>query len=71
MEEQQDPVPDKAAYQANRRKMCWAALAMMIATTVVTLLDPERVKAAESILMTQYLALSGLVATYFGFGGKK
>jgi hypothetical protein len=44
---------------------------MMIVTTAGTLYDPARMAAAESILMTQYLALSGLVAAYFGFGNSK
>lgn len=58
-------------YQVNRRRMCWLALAMMLITTAATVYDPLRMEAAESILMTQYLALSGLVAAYFGFGNKK
>jgi len=58
-------------YQVNRRYMCWAALVMMIVTTAGTIYDPARMAAAESILMTQYLALSGLVAAYFGFGNSK
>ena len=58
-------------YQVNRRYMCWAALVMMLLTTAGTLYDPARMAAAESILMTQYLALSGLVAAYFGFGNSK
>ena len=58
-------------YQVNRRYMCWAALVMMLLTTAGTLYDPARMAAAESILVTQYLALSGLVAAYFGFGNSK
>ena len=28
-----ETIPDKEAYQTNRRRMCWAALGMMIACT--------------------------------------
>lgn len=59
---------DKKAYQANRRYMCWTALGMMVVCTLATLIDPQRMAAAESILMTQYLALSGLVSAYFVVG---
>ena len=62
---------DMATYQKNRRHMCWAAFAMMLACTLATLIDPTRMEAAESILMAQYLALSGLVATYFAVGSKE
>lgn len=54
-------------YQVNRRRMCWLALGMMLITTAATLYDPSRMAEADSILMAQYLALSGLVASYFGF----
>jgi len=62
-------VPDKISYQKNRRYMCWCALGMMVICTLATIVDPSRMAAAESIIMTQYLALSGLVGAYFGFGG--
>ena len=54
-------VPDKEAYQTNRRRMCWSALGMMIACKAATIYDPARMSDADSILMAQYLALSGLV----------
>ena len=56
-----ETIPDKEAYQTNRRRMCWAALGMMIACTAATIYDPARMSVADSILMAQYLALSGLV----------
>ena len=59
---------DKEAYQTNRRRMCWAALGMMIACTAATIYDPVRMYEADSILMAQYLALSGLVGAYFALG---
>ena len=52
---------EKEAYQTNCCRMCCAALGMMIACTAATIYDPERMSEAYSILMAQYLALSGLV----------
>jgi len=63
-------IPDKMAYQVNKRRMAWSALGMMIVTTIGTLYDPSRMAEAESVLMTQYLALSGLVGAYFALSGK-
>ena len=58
-------IPDKMAYQINKRRMAWSALGMMIITTIATIIDPQRMAGAESVLMTQYIALSGLVGAYF------
>ena len=58
-------IPDKQAYQVNKRRMAWSALGMMIITTIATIIDPQRMAGAESVLMTQYIALSGLVGAYF------
>lgn len=58
-------IPDKMAYQVNKRRMAWSALGMMIITTIATIVDPQRMAGAESVLMTQYIALSGLVGAYF------
>ncbi|NBT42666.1 MAG: hypothetical protein EBT20_19805 [Alphaproteobacteria bacterium] len=66
-----ETIPDKEVYQTNRRRMCWAALGMMIACTAATMYDPVRMATADSILMAQYLALSGLVGAYFALGNKK
>ncbi len=63
-------VPDKLGYQINKRRMAWSALGMMIVTTIATLVDPARMAEAESVLMTQYIALSGLVGAYFALSGK-
>ena len=65
-----ETIPDKEAYQTNRRRMCWAALGMMIACTITTIYDPVRMSEAYSILMAKYLALSGLVGAYFARDGK-
>ena len=66
-----ETISDKEAYQTNRRRMCWAALGMMIACTAVTIYDPARMSKADSILMAQCLALSELVGAYFMLGNKK
>ena len=64
-------IPDKKTYQSNRRYMCWCLLICMVATTIVTLLNPQSMAEAESIVMTQYLAMSGVVGAYFGFTSRK
>ena len=61
-------LPDEEAYQTNHRRMCWAALGMMTACTAATIYDPVRMSEADSILMAQYLALSGLVGANFALG---
>ena len=66
-----ETIPDKEAHQTNHRRMCWAALGMMIACTAATIYDPVRMFEADSILMAQYLALSGLVGAYLALGKKK
>ena len=65
-----ETIPDKEAYQTNRLGMCWAAPGMMIACTAATIYDPARMSEADSILMAQYLSLSGLVGAYFALGNK-
>ena len=65
-----ETIPDKEAYQTNRRRMCWAALGMMIACTAATIYDPARMSEANSMLMAQYLALSGLLGAYSALGIK-
>tara|TARA_B100000902_G_C27162672_1_gene839569 strand:+ start:781 stop:1011 length:231 start_codon:yes stop_codon:yes gene_type:complete len=62
-----DLIPDKLAYQTNKRRMAWILLAMMLFTTLATIYDPIRMAEAESILMTQYLSMCGLLGAYFGF----
>jgi hypothetical protein len=62
-----DFIPDKKVYQSNRRRMAWAALAMMIVCTGAVIIDPARMAQADSILMMMYGSLSALVGAYFGF----
>ena len=66
-ENENDLIPDKKAYQVNKRRMAWVLIFLMAITTIVTLLFPERLAEAESILMTQYISMCGLVGAYFGF----
>jgi len=65
-----ETIPVKEAYQINRRRTFSAALDMMIACTAATIYDPARMSEADSILMAQHLALSGLVGAYFALGNK-
>ena len=48
--------------------MYWTVLGMMNACTAATIYIPARMSEADSILMTQYLALSGSVGAYFSLG---
>ena len=69
-----DLIPDKVAYQVNKRRMAWILILLMAITTIATLVAPTRLAGAESILMTQYISMCGLVGAYFGFSamsGKK
>lgn len=66
-----ETIVNKEVYQANRRYMCWVALGLMAISTVATILFPERMEHVDSILMAQYLALSGLVSAYFLLGSKQ
>ena len=69
-----DLIPDKMAYQVNKRRMAWVLIYLMAITTILTLAFPDRLSEAESILMTQYISMCGLVGAYFGFSalsGKK
>ena len=65
-----ETIPVKEAYQINRRRTFSAALDMMIACTAATSYDPARMSEADSILMAQYLALSGLLGAYSALGIK-
>jgi hypothetical protein len=62
-----DLIPDKLAYQVNKRRMAWMLILLMAFTTILTLAFPDRLAEAESILMTQYISMCGLVGAYFGF----
>ena len=66
-----ETIIDKETYQSNRRHMCWVALGLMVVSTIATIIDPARMAEADSVLMAQYLALSGLVSAYFLLGSNK
>ena len=45
-----DLIPDKQAYQLNKRRMAWTALGMMIVSTIAVLIDPARMAEADAVL---------------------
>jgi hypothetical protein len=63
-DEKVDNIPDKSAYQINRRLMCWAALALMAMTVGFVLVNPAAYTTAP--IGPIFYGLSGLVAVYFG-----
>ena len=63
-------IPDKRAYQINKRRMAWASIGLVAAVTVATIVSPSRMAEADSVLMAQYISLSGLVGAYFGFSAR-
>ena len=64
-----DLIPDKQAYQLNKRRMAWTALGMMIVPTIAVSIEPTRMAEADAVLMLMYGSLSALVGAYFGFSG--
>jgi len=64
MANSEDNLPDKQAYQVNRRRMCWVALGMMMAVVICYIIDPQKYGGggANPIMYS----LSGLIAIYFG-----
>ena len=64
-----DLIPDKQAYQLNKRRMAWTALGMMIVSTIAVLIEPTRMAEADAVLTLMYGSLSALVGAYFGFSG--
>jgi hypothetical protein len=64
-----DLIPDKQAYQLNKRRMAWTALGMMIVFTIAVLIGPTGMAEADAVLMMMYGSLSALVGAYFRFSG--
>ena len=64
-----DLIPDKQAYQLNKRRMAWTTLGMMIVSTIAVSIEPTRMAEADAVLMLMYGSLSALVGAYFGFSG--
>lgn len=63
-----DLIPDKQAYQLNKRRLAWTALGMMIVSTIAVLIDPARMAEADTVLM-MCGSLSALVGAYYSFSG--
>jgi predicted MarR family transcription regulator len=49
-----DLIPDKQAYQLNKRRMAWTALGMMIVFTIAVLIGPAKMAEADAVLMMMY-----------------
>ena len=60
-------IPDKQAYQLNKRCMAWTALGMMIVSTIAVLIDPARMAEADAALMIMYGSRSALVVVISAF----
>tara|TARA_A100000172_G_scaffold33890_1_gene20419 strand:- start:17 stop:244 length:228 start_codon:yes stop_codon:yes gene_type:complete len=60
-----DSIPDKKAYQVNRRLMCWVALGLLGAMVLAMIIAPEKYEKVAGFDMA-LMSLSGLVAVYFG-----
>ena len=60
-----DMLPDKVAYQTNRRRMCWVVMGMLLAMTVAIIGWPIRYEKA-AVMEMAYISLAGLIAAYFG-----
>ena len=63
-------IPDKVTYQTNKRRMTWAALGMMIISTLAVIQDPARMNEASAVLMMMYGSLSAVVAAYVTVNSK-
>ena len=46
-ENNNDLIPDKMAYQVNKRRMAWVLIILMGITTILTLAFPDRLSEAE------------------------
>ena len=60
-----DMIPDKSVYQTNRRRMAWLVMGMLLAMTIAIIIVPDRY-GNNNVMEMAYLALSGLIAAYFG-----
>ena len=52
-----DLIPDKQAYQLNKRRMAWTALGMMIVSTIAVLIDTARMAEADAVLMMIWITI--------------
>ena len=63
--EEKDMMPDKYVYKTNRRRMAWLVMGMLLAMTIAIIIVPDR-DGNNNVMEMAYLALSGLIAAYFG-----
>jgi dolichol kinase len=61
---------DADAQRDSQRRMAWAALIMMLVSTVAVIVIPSKMNEASAILMMMYGSLSALVGAFFGFTAK-
>ena len=64
-DKKEDTIPDKSVYQTNRRRMAWLVMGMLLAMTIAIIAVPDRY-GNNNVMEMAYLALSGLIAAYFG-----
>lgn len=65
MSDTEDNIPDKVAYQSNRRRMAYISLGLMAAMIIAMIIDPIRYGKVEGFDMAM-LSLAGIVGFYFG-----
>ena len=64
-------IPDKRAYQLNKRIMTYMCIGLMAVSTLAVIYDPIRMNEASAVLMMMYGSLSAVVGSYFGFSSSK
>ncbi len=64
-------IPDKRAYQLNKRIMTYMCIGLMAVSTLAVIHDPIRMNEASAVLMMMYGSLSAVVGSYFGFSSSK
>ena len=70
LEDMKRQMEDADAQRDSQRRMAWAALVMMLVSTVAVIAQPTAMNEASAILMMMYGSLSALVGAFFGFTSK-
>ena len=70
LEDMKRRMDDADAQRDSQRRMAWAALIMMLVSTVAVIVRPSAMNEASAILMMMYGSLSALVGAFFGFTAK-
>jgi hypothetical protein len=70
LEDMKRQMEDADAMRDSQRRMAWAALVMMLVSTVAVIAQPTAMNEASAILMMMYGSLSALVGAFFGFTSK-